>query len=406
MKTLLLIAFICVGLAACGGGSSSSSPDSNGNETETGANQAGVFLDSAVVDIGYKTETLEGVTNSSGEFEYVTGENVTFFIGDLELPLTAAKGVVTPLDIASSQDTTNPVVVNIIRLLQTLDDDGDATNGITIGEDAKNAATQEVDFELPINDFATSTAVTNLVANSGSSNTALISQNAAIAHFEDTLIEEDLEFSTKNTFTLTAFETIVPRSSSTPSKNYSITASFSANSQGACKLTSEEGWSSSTCSFDSSGNITLDIPDMVGTVTSNSVTIIGYPRVGSNGPDDSDKEDIVVSFYGSNTPASDELLVTAGTYTLSGIELIAQNDENLEGASKTDLSGTFTVNSDASCAFSTNEGSGECEIIGNSIQGINGAEPVKGTITNDKLTMIYNSPGDELVIGSIEGERD
>jgi hypothetical protein len=187
MKNSILILGLCAGLVACGGGSSSSS---NNDSTNT---QTGVFLDSSVVNIGYRTETLEGVTNSLGEYDYVEGETVTFFIGDLELPPVTAAGTVTPLDLAGSDDTSNSTVVNIIRLLQTLDEDGNPDNGITITETAKSAATQ-VDFELSITDFESSSAVTNLVANSGSSSTVLVPQSEATAHFEDTLVDEGVDF--------------------------------------------------------------------------------------------------------------------------------------------------------------------------------------------------------------------
>jgi hypothetical protein len=187
MKNSILIVGLCAGLVACGGGSSSS--DDNDNVSSN--TQTGVFLDSPVANIGYRTETLEGVTNSLGEYDYVDGETVTFFIGDLKLPPVTASGTVTPLGLAGSDDTSNPTVVNIIRLLQTLDEDGNPDNGITITETAKSAATQ-VDFELSVTDFESSSAVTNLVANSGSSNVELISQNDAIAHFEDTLRDEGL----------------------------------------------------------------------------------------------------------------------------------------------------------------------------------------------------------------------
>ena len=182
MKNSILIVGLCAGLVACGGGSSSSS---NNSSTNT---QTGVFLDSAVVNIGYRTETLEGVTNSDGKYDYIEGETVTFFIGELEFPPVSAKGTVTPLDLAGSDNTSDSTVVNMIRLLQSLDEDGNPDNGITITDTAKNVATQ-VNFELSINDFESSIAVTTLVANAGSTNTVIISQNDAIAHFEDTLVD-------------------------------------------------------------------------------------------------------------------------------------------------------------------------------------------------------------------------
>jgi hypothetical protein len=195
MKNSILIVGLCAGLVACGGGGSSSNDNNNNNkndnDNDSSTTQSGVFLDSAVANIGYRTETLEGVTNSLGEYDYVDGETVTFFIGDLELPPVTAAGTVTPLGLAGSDDISNSTVVNIIRLLQTLDEDGNPDNGITITETAKSAATQ-VDFELSITDFESSSAVTTLVANSGSSNVELISQNDAIDHFADTLRDKGL----------------------------------------------------------------------------------------------------------------------------------------------------------------------------------------------------------------------
>ncbi len=188
MKNSFVLLSLCAGLAACGGGSSS-----NNNSPDEPNIQTGVFLDSPVVNIGYRTETLEGVTNSLGEYEYIEGENVTFFIGELELPAANAAGTVTPLDIAGSYDTTNSTVVNILRLLQTLDEDGNPDNGITITDTAKVSATQ-VDFSLSESAFETSSAVVNLVANSGSSNATLISSDDAISHFEEQLEESDISF--------------------------------------------------------------------------------------------------------------------------------------------------------------------------------------------------------------------
>ncbi|KZZ17134.1 hypothetical protein A3751_12655, partial [Oleiphilus sp. HI0080] len=174
------------------GGSSSSSNPASAPTTEIG-----VFLDEAVANIGYRTETLEGVTDSQGQYDYVEGETVTFFIGDLEFPPVTASGVVTPLDMAGTEDTSDPTVVNIIRLLQSIDEDGDPDNGITITETAKNNATQ-VNFDVSVSDFSSSAAVTTFIANSGSVNTTLISESEAIAHFEGTLIDEGEVFVPSN----------------------------------------------------------------------------------------------------------------------------------------------------------------------------------------------------------------
>ena len=72
-----------------------------------------------------------------------------------------------------------------------MDADGDASNGISIPTGAAAAATSGVNFDLPVADFAALTSISNLVANSGSSTTSLISQSAAITHLSERLETPD-----------------------------------------------------------------------------------------------------------------------------------------------------------------------------------------------------------------------
>ncbi|MDF1822645.1 MAG: hypothetical protein P1U64_13770 [Alcanivoracaceae bacterium] len=117
---------LAVMLAACGGDSSSDvvAPSSK--------SETGVFTDSAVAGIYYETETRSGYTNALGEYKYQEGETVTFSIGGTPLPPVPATGRVTPADM--TVDGQPDTVTNILRLLQTLDDDGNPDNGITITE--------------------------------------------------------------------------------------------------------------------------------------------------------------------------------------------------------------------------------------------------------------------------------
>jgi len=123
-------------LAGCGGSSGSSSGTTGDGDPET---QTGVFLDSAVGGIGYRTDSGSGITNAQGEFSYEEGETVVFFIGDLEFPPVLARGVVTPAEIGEGAGTTT--AINILQILQSLDSDGDPSNGISIYENADNVFT-------------------------------------------------------------------------------------------------------------------------------------------------------------------------------------------------------------------------------------------------------------------------
>jgi len=177
MKRISLIVLVTIFLASCGGGGSDSP-----------STLTGVFIDSPVINIGYRTATQNGDTNSRGEFKYLAGETVTFFIGDLEFPSVLAAEVVTPLDMADTDDVAHHMVVNIIRLLQSLDEDLNPSNGITITQTAKDNALA-VNFDLPVGLFETQTAVNFNLVNGGQDLllAELVSITQALLHFILTL---------------------------------------------------------------------------------------------------------------------------------------------------------------------------------------------------------------------------
>ncbi|WP_052771986.1 hypothetical protein [Vibrio mexicanus] len=186
-KTIITSLLVGV-IAGCGSDSSST--------TATTGSESGVFVDAAVANVNYRTETVSGVTDSEGKYTYNLGETVTFSIGSIEFPPVPASGVVTPLDLAGTNDTEDDQVINIIRLLQTLDTDGDPSNGITISDDAKDAATTDIDFDVDKASFAANQTVLSLISQGGqdSSVTELVSESAALAHFESTLSSVGVTF--------------------------------------------------------------------------------------------------------------------------------------------------------------------------------------------------------------------
>ncbi len=118
----------------------------------------GVFIDGPVAGITYKTPTVGGMTDATGTFKYKEGEEVTFSIGRGVLGSAAGKPVLTPLDIAAgAKDTSDQRVVNISVLLQTLDQDGNPENGITISSKAASFVDQygnEINFNQPVRAFS------------------------------------------------------------------------------------------------------------------------------------------------------------------------------------------------------------------------------------------------------------
>jgi hypothetical protein len=178
----IFIAFFAV---SCGGGSTSSEPESMTPVVVVQpAVFTGMFVDSAVEGISYTTPTHSGITNTLGEFSYQANENITFSIGDIILPAVTAKSVLTPLDVLDTDNINHPSVVNILRLLQSLDEDGVADNGIKIpGSALELAKGLTVDFASV--DFESQVA--DLVQMSGGVHQQLISTEDAIYHFQMTL---------------------------------------------------------------------------------------------------------------------------------------------------------------------------------------------------------------------------
>lgn len=180
--------FLSFMLAACGGGGSSS-PDSTPVtmvEPEP-ATFTGIFLDSAVEGLNYATSTTNGITNATGEFTYQTNENITFSLGDIEFPTILAKSVITPLDIIGTNDINNISVINVLRLLQSLDVDGEPANGIQIMSSVHDRA-KGLTVDFSANDFDQS-VIELLMSNynDGGYYQELISAESAVYHFQQTL---------------------------------------------------------------------------------------------------------------------------------------------------------------------------------------------------------------------------
>ena len=97
----------------------------------------GVFA-GPISGLRYQTPTKTGVTNKRGEFQYRNGESVTFLVGGLVLGSVegAPRGNLAQLVNRADGKIDrlhDPIVTNLARLVQTLDQDGDGENGVTIG---------------------------------------------------------------------------------------------------------------------------------------------------------------------------------------------------------------------------------------------------------------------------------
>jgi hypothetical protein len=111
--------------------------------------QRGHFIDSPVAGLTYQTPTNWGTTDASGGFDYFPGERVHLWVGSVYLGNPLADHKISPMDVFESYDLEDGAVINMARLLQSLDADGVPKGGINISP-AVTACLDAAVFDLLI----------------------------------------------------------------------------------------------------------------------------------------------------------------------------------------------------------------------------------------------------------------
>ena len=171
-KYMLVVALLAIpifGGSQCSfyansGGDSHDSDKKDENAGLTVVVDDGRLIDAPVEGVSYQSGSLAGITGSSGEFQYEVGNTIRFFIGDIALGRAVrGKSVITPLDLVVDGATDTPAVINIARLLQSLDSDpGDGV--ITIPAAVRAAAARSnvaLSSSIEFLDFSNATAFVN-----------------------------------------------------------------------------------------------------------------------------------------------------------------------------------------------------------------------------------------------------
>lgn len=182
LQTPLLVAMAAGALlTACGGSSSPAEP----------AAVTGVFLDAAVQGMDYIAGTAtKAATNAKGEFTCKSGETVTFGVGGINLGSAPCGAVITPLTLAGGSDIKADAVMNRLLTLQSLDEDGDPSNGINLTAEVKTAlGSGKLDFNMSAANFnaALATALAALPAAYKARPADDAKRLLVREHFEDTL---------------------------------------------------------------------------------------------------------------------------------------------------------------------------------------------------------------------------
>lgn len=211
---MILVSLLVV---ACGGGGGG-----GGGVAGGGTTLSGTLVDAEIQGVAYDSPSYSGVTNASGIYQCKTGETVDFSLPgtngeSVYLGSIGCRQLTSPIEVITQgaftvahaiTDLSAPhqiAVKNVLRLLQSLDSDGDASNGISINSDDVSVLAQylatndpgydsedvDVDYFLDktIGDMTTELmGVMSAVGRAAN----VVSEADAVAHFETTQTRCDL----------------------------------------------------------------------------------------------------------------------------------------------------------------------------------------------------------------------
>lgn len=168
-----------------------SGSDSAPTTTTTTTAVSGLFLDAEVEGLTFTTDSgITGQTDANGTYNYLPGEQVSFSVGGVNIGTVDGAPKCTPFDFAAAS-------TNIARFLQSLDADGDPTNGIDIVDANTALAGTTITSDVFVVDTATfeaNTAITDAITDGGGT---LISEQDAINNLnlgtDDTFEYAELE---------------------------------------------------------------------------------------------------------------------------------------------------------------------------------------------------------------------
>ena len=222
MKNLLSLMIMSLMIVSCGGsGGGSVSGGGGGGDVTTPVNYGldssvgtvnGVLLDDFVAGIYYTSTSNSGTTNASGELTCSAGEDVTFKVGTLVLGTVPCLPVITPIEIVTKgkhkwnainhtgddvdelSASENLKLKRLLMILQTVDTDGDPSNGVSVDANTVTALSSLSVDQTKLDSLLTkdsdsdfSDAMTSLATAMGGSTVAVTSATTAVNHFKTTL---------------------------------------------------------------------------------------------------------------------------------------------------------------------------------------------------------------------------
>ena len=332
------------------------------NKDNTGDYSA-KMTDTYVDGVEYTTTSgIHGFTHDGGVFDFNAGDTITFNVGGIAVGSVEADDVhsfgtdtnyIFLQDIAGAEltDFNNEAVENLAMLFQTLDSDGDASNGITISKETSESLADISADMSTINESGLASVLENATGIAmdvfGASNVADTQLNM-MEHASDTMLDIVKNASEFSTEAVDVVEDINSQTEDGTLHSVDVTESASGGEKGVYLGSTEED-----------GSITFTIDDLL----SNTVAVHGTqedlivsnvnvdPSVGiivDNGdntfsftPNEVtvDMSDIAINFTVDDWTASEVLTATANTtfpsnfLNVSNLTLLAENATNIANES-------------------------------------------------------------------------
>jgi hypothetical protein len=185
--------FISLFFTACG----TSGVTSSSNNNKKIAYLKDTFVDGVQYKCGDTVTGITGDSGTKGSFEYKDDCEVTFFIGKVhigkidgnKIPYKSSLYPTTLLGMTLT-DTQNKKVVNIIRFLQSLDEDNDVSNGITISNKVRTNLSKSTANTIDLTNLNLSEYDLGKSVKQADLSKTLITDIQAIAHFEYILTKD------------------------------------------------------------------------------------------------------------------------------------------------------------------------------------------------------------------------
>ena len=158
-------------LSGCGGGDSTT--------TTAVATGTGTYVDSAVAGVSYTCGGQSGVTDENGSFTFEVGSDCEFKMGDIVLRTVDGSMLVDGAKVLEDN-------VTVAAFLQTLDADGDPSNGITVLPAVANLIQEQNLTGVP-SGAELSTLVTEIESSIDDYNGTVVTEEEATTHLEESL---------------------------------------------------------------------------------------------------------------------------------------------------------------------------------------------------------------------------